>query len=174
MATVLPGKGKSAEIARTEGEAAPDAIQLLETDHRDIAAWFSDFAKADSPTRKAKLSEKICLTLKVHMKIEEEIFYPASRAALKSNEERRVDEAVVEHASSRTLIGEIERMEVGDDLYDSKIKMLGDLIAHHVGEEEGAYFLACRKTDMDMKALGAKLAARKGELMKKLGGQMVM
>ena len=174
MADPHAGKAKSADAANSETDAAPDAIKLLETDHRDVAAWFSDYENTESPTRKAKLTEKICLALKVHMQIEEEIFYPASREALKSSQEDMVDEAVVEHASSKALIGEIEKMEVGDTLYDAKVKVLGELIAHHVGEEEKEYFPACRKTDMDLKALGAKMAARKAELMKKLGGQTMM
>ena len=94
--------------------------------------------------------------------IEEEIFYPVSREYLK--DDAIVDEAVVEHASAKDLIAEIEQMAPGDDLYDAKVKVLNELIEHHVEEEEKEYFPQAKKTDMDMKAVGARMAARKAEL----------
>ena len=164
-----PQSGKTSTTARKTATAkAPDAIKLLEADHKVVSTLFKDYDNTESAAKKAKLSEQICLALKVHTQIEEEIFYPASREALKANQEEMVDEAVVEHASAKALITEIEQMEVGEDLYDAKVKVLGELIEHHVGEEEKEYFPACRKTDMDMTALGSRMAARKDELMTKL------
>ena len=166
MATTHTGKSRTSEKAARAG--TPDAVALLEADHKEARALFKEYDKTESPAKKAKLSETLCLALKVHAQIEEEIFYPASRDALKADQEAMVDEAVVEHASAKALIAEIEQMEVGEDLYDAKVKVLGELIDHHAGEEEKEYFPACRKTDMDMRALGARMAARKAELMKKL------
>ena len=65
------------------------------------------------------LAEKICLALKVHAQIEEEIFYPQAREASQDND--LIDEALVEHSTVKNLIGEIEAMEVGEELYDAKI-----------------------------------------------------
>lgn len=168
MATPQTNKSKSTTTRKTPALKAPDAIKLLEADHKEVAAWFEDYDKTESDAKKGKLSEKICLALKVHMQIEEEIFYPASREALKTDQEEMVDEAVVEHSSAKALIAEIEMMEVGEDLYDAKVKVLGEIIEHHVEEEEKEYFPTCRKTDMDLKALGARMAARKEQLMRKL------
>jgi len=56
--------------------------------------------------------------------IEEEYFYPAAREALNASDEDIVDEAIVEHAAAKQLIGEIEAMDVGDELYDAKVKVL--------------------------------------------------
>lgn len=168
MATTQTRKGRTTAPRKSAGKAAPDAIRLLEADHREVKAWFKAYDGLESPAKKARLSEKICLALKVHMQIEEEIFYPASREALKSREEEMIDEAVVEHGSARALIGEIEQMEVDEDLYDARVKVLGEIVEHHVGEEEKDFFPACRKTDMDLAALGEQMAARKAELMNKL------
>ena len=55
----------------------------------------------------------------MHTTIEEEIFYPEARKATKDND--LLDEAVVEHASAKRLIEEIQSMEVGDELYDAKM-----------------------------------------------------
>lgn len=149
----------------------PDAIALLKADHREVEDLFEQYEKARADSRKTELSSKICLALKVHTRIEEEIFYPASREVLSDKQEEMVDEAVVEHQAAKELIAEIESMSVGDDLYDAKIKVLSEQIEHHVGEEEKEYFPAVKKTDLDLKALGARMQARKDELMAELGGK---
>ena len=170
MPTTQPGKSKTGSkkstTRKTAQRATPnDAIKLLESDHRQVEKWFKEFEATNGQKTKAKLAEQICLALKVHTQIEEEIFYPASREALSSEQEEMVDEAVVEHAAAKTLIAEIEAMEVGEELFDAKVKVLQEMIEHHVGEEEEDYFPACRKTDMDLEAIGMQMAQRKEELM---------
>ena len=56
-------------------------------------------------------------------------------------------------------------MQPGMPLYDAKVTVLGEQIAHHVKEEEGELFLKVRETRLDLKALGARMAERKSELM---------
>jgi hypothetical protein len=97
------------------------------------------------------------------MQIEEEIFYPAARAA--TGDDDLLDEAVVEHAGAKHLIEEIESMEIGDDLYDAKIRVLGEQIKHHVKEEEEELFPEVERSDIDLKAVGKELEGRKMELM---------
>ena len=111
---------------------------------------------------KKALADRICLELRIHMQIEEEIFYPTSSEYLK--DEDIVDEAVVEHAAARDLMEEIEAMQPTDDLYDAKVTVLEEQIEHHVEEEETEYFPKVQKTDMDLKAIGARMKARKEEL----------
>jgi hemerythrin superfamily protein len=153
--------------ARSAGKTAaakgPDAIALLKADHRAVEKLFAQFEKARDLDRKKALADRICLELRVHMQIEEEIFYPTSREYL--TDEDIVDEAVVEHAAARDLVDEIETMAPGEDLYDAKLTVLGEQIEHHVEEEETEYFPKVRKTDMDLKAAGARMQARKAELM---------
>ena len=76
-----------------------------------------------------------------------------------------LDEAEVEHASAKDLIAQIESMSADDELYDAKVKVLGEYVEHHVQEEEGELFPQCREAEMDLAALGEELAARKSELM---------
>jgi hemerythrin superfamily protein len=75
-----------------------------------------------------------------------------------------VDESLVEHASAKELIAQLEGMDPEDDLYDAKVKVLGEQIEHHVGEEEGEMFPKVRKLKLDLVALGQEMAARKDEL----------
>jgi len=99
----------------------------------------------------------------VHAQIEEEIFYPAVREA--EVDEDLLDEAEVEHASAKDLIGQIQSMQPDDDLYDAKVTVLGEYINHHVEEEEGEMFRKARRAKVDMVNLGEQLMQRKEQLM---------
>jgi len=74
------------------------------------------------------------------------------------------DESLVEHASAKDLIAQIQTMEPGDDLFDAKVKVLSEMIDHHVEEEETDMFPKVRKTNLDLEELGAAMAARKEEI----------
>lgn len=156
---------RKSKSART---AAPDAIKLLKDDHRQVEAWFDEFEDTNSASKKQKLASQICLALRVHTRIEEEIFYPACREA--GVEEDMMDEADVEHDGAKKLIEEIEAGKPGDDHWDAKVKVLSEMIKHHVKEEEqrGGMFAKAKQADLDLKDLGAALKTRKDELMKEM------
>lgn len=141
-----------------------DAISLLIKDHKDVKAMFEQFeALTDrSKVSKKKIADRICHALTVHAQVEEEIFYPAVRAAIKDDD--MMDEATVEHASAKDLIAQIEAMDPGDDLYDAKVKVLSEQIDHHVEEEEGEMFPKVRKSSLDLVALGAEITRRKQQI----------
>ena len=123
--------------------------------------------KARSNT-KEKLAQQICTALTVHAQIEEEIFYPAAREALGDEGEDLLDEAKVEHQSLKELIAKIEGSGSDDALFDASVKVLGEYVKHHVKEEQNELFPKCRKSDMDLKAIGEQLAKRKEQLMSKM------
>jgi hemerythrin superfamily protein len=145
--------------------SAQNAVELLIADHRKVKELFEKFdALSDrSKVNKKKLADQICTELTVHTQLEEEIFYPAVREAIKDDD--MMDEAIVEHASAKDLIAQIREMDPGDDLYDAKVKVLSEQIEHHVGEEEGEMFDKVRKAKLDLAALGEEMAMRKDELM---------
>lgn len=144
------------------GETQPDAIELLKADHKDVADLLDRFEeeKADKPA----IAAEICAALKVHAQIEEEIFYPAARDALEQDDEDLVDEADVEHATIKGLIGRIESVGSSDDHFDALVKVLGEYVKHHVKEEEHELFPKLRRSSMNLEAVGAALALRKREL----------
>jgi len=148
-----------------------DAIALLTADHREVKALFEKYEKLAEDKGKASdrqaLAETICDLLVVHATVEEEIFYPAARKATQDDD--LIDEAEVEHAAAKDLIAQIKDMSPDDDLYDAKVKVLGEQIDHHVEEEEGETFPAAKKSDMDLAELGARMLARKNQLMSELG-----
>jgi hemerythrin superfamily protein len=141
-----------------------DAIALLKADHRSDEELFKDFEGAKGDGRKERLARQICLQLTVHTTIEEEIFYPACEGKI---EEDLLKEAYVEHDSAKLLIAEIEAGNgESDDFFDAKVQVLSEQIEHHVKEEEGELFPQVRKADLDLKAIGEQLSARKKELLK--------
>jgi hemerythrin superfamily protein len=140
-----------------------NAVEFLNHDHREVEEYFEQYEDLEGDAEKAELSAKICQALKVHMQIEEEIFYPAAREA--TGDDDLLDEAVVEHAGAKRLIDEIESMEIGDDLYDAKIHVLGEQIKHHVKEEEEELFPEAERSGMDLAAVGKELEGLKMELM---------
>ena len=100
----------------------------------------------------------------MHTAIEEEIFYPAFLEATEDKDLHH--EAQIEHDGAKKLIAEIEASGPDDEYYDAKVKVLSEMIKHHVKEEEqpGGMFAEARKSDMDLDVLGEQMAARKGEL----------
>jgi hemerythrin superfamily protein len=156
--------------AQTNAMAAgQDAIALLTADHREVSDMFEQFDQLGdrATTSKEKLKDKICKALIAHTTIEEEIFYPAVRAKIEEGEDM-VDEAVVEHAAAKDLIQQLQEMQPDDELYDAKVKVLGEQIEHHVKEEEKEMFPKVKKSGLDLLALGQEMAMRKQELMSTL------
>lgn len=159
-----PKAGSKTARKTARATARPvDAIKLLKDDHKEVKTWFDQYEDLEDEAEKQALADKICLALTVHAQIEEEIFYPATREAI--DDDDLLDEAEVEHASAKQLIAEIRAMKAGDRLFDAKVTVLGEYIDHHVEEEESEMFPESRDSDLDLKALGVQLAARKEELM---------
>jgi hemerythrin superfamily protein len=140
------------------------AISLLKADHREVEGLFKSFKSAKSATEKESLAKKICTALKLHTRIEEEIFYPAFIEA--TGDKELHNEALVEHQGAKGLIQEIENSGAADPLFDARIKVLSEMIKHHVKEEEkpGGMFAEARKSDMDLDDLARRMKPRKSEL----------
>jgi hemerythrin-like domain-containing protein len=153
-------------------QAATDAISLLKADHKSVQDMFKAYEKLckddeTDPEDKHELASQICAELTVHAQIEEEIFYPALREAL--DDEDILDEALVEHATAKDLIAQLQEMDIGEEFYDAKVIVLGEYVNHHVEEEQGEMFKRARKARVNMDALGEQLRARKEELMAEMG-----
>ena len=166
-----PRKRASASKRSVSSRGAPiDAVALLKADHRQVEKWFDEFEKSRSDTRKEDLARKLCQALKVHTRIGEEIFYPAFLQATEDMDTHH--EAEVEHEGAKRLIADIEASGPSDEYFDAKVKVLSEMIKHHVKEEEqrGGMFAEARQSSMDLKALGAELASRKTALMQVSAG----
>ena len=154
---------KTRRKSSSRKRAPKDAIALLKADHKEVKTMVEQFNSSRSDSKKAQLAEQICAALEVHAEIEEELFYPAAREALKKSGDL-IDEAEVEHTSVKELIAKIKGGQPGDDLWDAEVKVLGEYVNHHVKEEEGEIFPKVRKTSLDLEAIGEQLAERKQQL----------
>lgn len=151
-------------MATAATKTAREATALLRADHKHVSDLFGQYERARSANKKSALAAEIYNELTVHATIEEEIFYPAVKRALKDRE--LVPEATVEHATMKNLIAQLEDGSTpDDDMFDAKMTVLSEYVKHHVKEEQNEMFPKARATKLDMKALGAELAARKEELM---------
>ena len=149
---------KQAKKRPHAGHGGSDALTLLKEDHEHVLALFEQFEALGEQARKERkaLATEICTELVKHTTAEEEIFYPAVRSARGDNEEL-VDEAIVEHASAKDLIGQLMRMDGHDALFDAKVKVLSELVEHHMREEENDIFPKARHGGLDLEALGREI-----------------
>jgi hemerythrin superfamily protein len=151
-----------------------DACDLLDADHRAVKKMFKEFEELtgsrarSAGQKKMELAQQICMELAVHAQIEEEIFYPAVRAAIKDTD--LLDEAEVEHQTAKDLISQIQAATEPDEKFEAKVKVLGEYIDHHVKEERNEMFPKARAArKLDLVAMRDELEARKEELMSEMG-----
>ncbi len=132
-----------------------------------VSGLFAEYEKTRSVSKKKTLVSKICSELSVHAQVEEEIFYPAVKAALRDKE--LVPEATVEHATLKDLISQVEGIEPDGEMFDAKIKVMAEYVKHHVKEEQNEMFPKAKSTKLDMFDLGERILARKEELKPEMG-----
>lgn len=147
----------------TRSPKAVEAIKLLRADHKLVHDLFEEYENTNSVKKKKELVAQICTELTVHAQIEEEIFYPAVKQALKDKE--LIPEATVEHNTLKQLIAEVEGKEPEGEMFDARIKVMSEYVKHHVKEEQTEIFPKAKATRLDMEELGALLMERKEELL---------
>src|SRR4051812_40954340 len=151
--------------------AQPLAIELLMSDHRKVEDLFEQFEQekeSDEGTRR-EIAQQICAELTIHAQVEEELFYPWLRENLEDDDMEMVEEAQVEHNTAKDLIAQIEGASDLDEVFNAKVKVLGEYIKHHVQEEENEIFPEVRDEQEELDELGQEMAARKGELREEMG-----
>lgn len=159
----MPTRAPAKKSVPSKTPRATDAIAMLRADHRKVSDLFEQFESSRSPAKKKQLVSQICNELEIHTQLEEEIFYPAVKAALKDKE--LVPEATVEHASVKDLIAQVKDVEPFGEMYDAKVKVMSEFVKHHVKEEQNEMFPKAKKTRLDMAELGARMQSKKDELM---------
>jgi len=147
-----------------------DVCDLLDADHKTVKKMFKEFeALSESRARSAPqlrldLAREICIELTVHAQVEEEIFYPALRAAIRETD--LIAEAEVEHQTAKDLIAQIEAANTADEEFNAKVKVLSEYIEHHVKEERNEIFPKARAAKkLDLVAMRDEVEARKQELL---------
>ena len=148
-----------------ESETATDAIELLKNDHREVEQLLEQCESAGN-RQKAKLVQEIASAIRIHAKIEEEVFYPACRK--KGIDTDALEEAQIEHDAVDLLLEELLESDPGRDRqYDAKIRALGKFVKLHVTEEEkptDGLFTQAAVSGLDLNEIGRRLQASKRDV----------
>ena len=144
-----------------------DAVDKLKADHDAVEDLIKRIDQA-APAEKLRLGIQMCNMLKIHMALEEELFYPALRQA--GGEKAKLDEGIVEHDTGKILINDVLSGKNEKDIVGAKLQVLGEDMKHHQDEEEdrGGIFDQARDSDIDLEAMLADMLAREAELRSEL------
>lgn len=166
MPSTKQRRGVSQE-ASMEAEAQ-DPVEMLKEDHRKVEDLFEQFENADTRSRQ-RIADSTFAELDIHTKLEEDLIYPAIREGIGDDE--MMDKAYEEHHVVAMLMKELRKMQPKKEAYAAKFKVLGEIVRHHVEEEEGEMFPQAQKADIDWGELGQDAAQMRAKLMQKHGQQ---
>ena len=153
-----------------------DAITMLKTDHDKVKRLLTELESTTE--RGVKTREELFATIKgeltIHETIEEEIFYPALMEMAKTRDITL--ESYEEHHVVDLLMAELENLDVADEHWGAKAKVMQENVEHHMEEEEGEMFTKTRQVfdEAELRELGERMAARKESAAKELGVPLSM
>jgi hemerythrin superfamily protein len=140
-----------------------DGIAFLIDDHAAIGALFERLARGRlDASRKQALVQELCTTLRIHLMLEEEIFYPAVRRTL--GEAARVGESQAQHDAMKPLLAQLMSMHPNDIHFDATLRLLGEYVRLHFEQEEDEVFPRARASGINLRTVGAEMRARKRTL----------
>jgi hemerythrin superfamily protein len=145
----------------------PNAVDLLTADHARVKTLFQQYEAAGHRAHRKKqgIAEEVLAELEVHATLEEEMFYPAVKEKTDRNGKDRVAEAVEEHHVVTTLMAELQDLDLTDERYDAKFKVLIEMVTHHMEEEEGEMFPEAKEVlGKRLEHLGTQMQERKQSL----------
>ena len=137
-------------------------LTMLKADHKKVKALFAEYEEA-TPRKQQDIAQTTIQELEIHAELEEELIYPAIRKGTK--DDKLMNEATEEHHLVHVLIAELKELEPSDETFKAKFTVLGELVKHHVKEEEGEMFPQAQKAKIDWEELKAEVMERKEQLM---------
>jgi len=156
--------------SRGNSKAKSEIIEMLMEDHKRVKRAFREgerLTEQDDTEALEQLVQQTCAELQVHATLEEELFYPAIREAIKDTD--LLDEAEVEHASAKDLIAQLESMTAEDPKFAATFKVLGEYVKHHIKEEEGEMFEQLERARVQWEPLLQEIQQRREQLMQEHG-----
>ena len=142
-------------------EKTVDVTKMLEADHREAEDLFGKIKQSNGAAR-SSLVDELASALRLHMKVEETIVYPAIARQVDGGA-AEVDEAKTEHAEARKALEDVEQLTPDGPGFDAALATLEAGISHHVIEEENEVFPKFRESvdTAELDELGEKVAAAK-------------
>jgi iron-sulfur cluster repair protein YtfE (RIC family) len=133
--------------------------EMLEHDHEEVKEMFKEAINNEDPSKYKEIKKE----LEVHMKGEEDFYYPKAKKADKD----LVEHGIEEHEEAKSLIKELDRLGKNDGQFMPKLKELKDSVEHHVDEEEHKLFPKSKDTlsDNEEKEIAEKIEEEKSKMM---------
>jgi hemerythrin-like domain-containing protein len=156
-------------LEKRSRRSTPDAISLLKDDHKNVKDLLSklESGRGNAASRE-QLVAKIENELRIHTQIEEDLFYPAFRdAARTKNDKKLYFEAIEEHNVVDMVLPDVRQADAQEqEIFSAKVKVLKDIVEHHIEEEEGQMFPKARKTlgQTRLRELGVQMQNLKQQL----------
>lgn len=145
----------------------PDVVAVRSAAYQQVRALFDRYDRlvADGAGVEARraLAEDICVQLTVHITADEELFYPAVRAAVR--DEAVIGEAAAMHHGARHLIADIVDATSPEGMLDERVKGLRVRVDRHLEQEQRQLHPRLQAASADLGRLGARLVERRRELM---------
>jgi hemerythrin superfamily protein len=143
---------------------ASGVIEMLKEDHQKVKNLFEQFESTEG-SEAAEIAATAIMELEIHAELEEKLIYPAIREEI--DEDDMMNEAVEEHHLVHVLIKELKKLKPADEIFEAKFKVLGELVKHHIEEEEGEMLPKAEKSDIDWEKLEMTVMKRKEALLNK-------
>jgi hemerythrin superfamily protein len=142
-------------------------LKILKKDHSSFQNLFGKFDRTGKSAyeKKGELFVQVRRELQVHLRAEEEIFYPALKA-LNGESRRLISEALRQHKDVDELLTQISRLKPTDKNFDEKMETLIENVDHHIDEEEGEIFRFAEEncSQEQLEELGLLIEERKRTL----------
>jgi hemerythrin-like domain-containing protein len=142
----------------------PNAITMLKSDHATVKRLLRELNETTAPRQREQLVAQIEREVKTHAQIEEEVFYPAFKAAAeKTDHVNLFYEAAEEHHLVDIELPSLKTANSKSHEFAAKAKVLKELIEHHIKEEENQMFAAARQlfSDQQLNELGELMQTRR-------------
>lgn len=158
--------------SRGNSKARSEILEMLKEDHQRVKKAFKTAERLHSQDARDELQalvEQTCAEVQVHARLEEELFYPAAREAVK--EEDLIEEAEVEHGSAKALIQQLQELSPDDPKYMATFTVLGEYLKHHIREEETELFeqLGSSRSKVQWEELQQQMLTMRESLMNEMG-----
>lgn len=147
----------------------PNAITMLKSDHATVKRLLRELSETTERAVKQReaLVAQIERELKMHAQLEEEIFYPAFKAASRGTEaEDLFYEAAEEHHIVDMVLPALKAANPKSKEFTAKASVMKELVEHHIKEEESEMFAEARELfgDDQLRELGDMMQARRDSI----------
>ncbi len=125
-----------------------NAIDLLKADHERVKAILNELSESTERgvKKRTDLLAKLEREITLHTQLEEEILYPAFKAAGSKEQDVMYYEAKEEHRTVDSLVlPDLKNTDPATPEFSGRVKVVKELLEHHIEEEESDMFPQARK-----------------------------